>query len=88
MKHTTQQKHPEIHKSWETDKRFYNAHLVKNVLGEWIIDRQWGGKFNLHRNKLLEYCSNYNEGIIQMENISKIRRNHKYSVVKCKSQFQ
>ena len=42
----------EYFKSWETNTRYYEAHLCQDLFGVWIVDKKWGGKFNrLHGNR-------------------------------------
>ena len=78
---STDEKSVEIHRFWETDRRYYSAHLVKDLFGEWIIDKHWGGKFNRHRRFKGELCSSYQDGILKIEKLTKVRKKHKYRVV-------
>jgi hypothetical protein len=81
FKEHTAEKCPEIHRYWETDSRYYSAHLVKDLFGEWILDKHWGGKYNRHRRWKAEYCSCYHDGLKKIEKLNKLRENHKYEAI-------
>jgi hypothetical protein len=68
----------EIHRHWETGTRYYSAHLVKDLFGEWIVDRYWGGRFNNHRRWKAQRCCSYQDGVIKIETLGKIRKKHQY----------
>lgn len=31
---------------WETDSRYYTARLRTDLLGDWVLDCAWGGRYN------------------------------------------
>lgn len=34
---------------WESKRRYYTARLSQDLLGDWVIERAWGGLFNRKR---------------------------------------
>lgn len=31
---------------WETTSRYYAARLCQDLLGDWVLERSWGGLYN------------------------------------------
>lgn len=39
-------KEPGVVMRWETARRYYAAAMYQDLLGDWVVTRVWGGKFN------------------------------------------
>jgi hypothetical protein len=71
----------DIIKYWETDTRYYMAELVKDLLGDWTIYCNWGGKLNRRRGGKPIICSSYDDGLMKLGTLEKKRINRKYKEI-------
>lgn len=67
-----------ILKRWQTDTRYYEMQLVQDLLGDWCIQKYWGGR-QRHNAKTL-YVQNMEEGEKLIEKTHKIRLSHGYAL--------
>ena len=67
-----------ITKFWETESRYYTAELIYDLLCDWTIYCNWGGKYNKRRGGMSINCDSYRDGIIKLKNLDRIRKNRKY----------
>jgi hypothetical protein len=71
------------HYRWEhpLKQRYYQVILAKDLFGEWVITRVWGGIGKATGRITHLPCSTYDEGIILIEKISKTRLARGYETV-------
>ncbi len=65
-------------KRWETESRYYLASLHRDLFGEWVVYRIWGGKHNGRGNSRLDRVDSEEEGCRLLETIAKTRGRHGY----------
>ena len=66
---------------WESKRRYYTARLSQDLLGDWVIERAWGGLFNQMGNTAQDVASSYREAVTAMVRINKERRARRYGIV-------
>ena len=59
---------------WESKRRYYTARLSQDLLGDWVIERAWGGLFNQNGNTTQEVAGSYREAVTAMVRLNKERR--------------
>ena len=58
---------------FETDRRYYEIALEKDLFGEWILTRYWGGKGSSHFGQKSQWVESFDLGLEEAEKIKKIR---------------
>lgn len=71
-----------IRRSWRNpeNQRYYVAMINKDLLGDWFLTRIWGGKQKRGSQKEV-LCSSYEEALVDLRRIEKIRLRHGYEEV-------
>ncbi|WP_295457994.1 WGR domain-containing protein [uncultured Thiodictyon sp.] len=62
----------------ETKNRYYQAHLLQDLFGEWTLVRVWGGLGSHQGAVRTTGVSSYADGLAQVQAIGKRRRQHGY----------
>ena len=62
---------------WETSQRWYEAELVHDLLGDWVVMRRWGGKGSRRYGKKIGLVSNETDGRQAIERIHRLRLRRK-----------
>jgi len=62
---------------WETSQRLYEAELVQDLLGDWVVVRRWGGKGSHRYGQKMGFVSNETEGRQAIERIHRVRLRRK-----------
>ncbi len=68
----------EVFQAWETERKYYRAHLSQDLFGDWIVERTWGSKISRRAGEKPDYCFSYQDGICKLSNIGKRRMRHQY----------
>jgi len=66
---------------WEKSTRYYEAYLHQDLWGDWVLTRVWGrrgSKLGQIRNFP---CASYEEGLAQLSEVEKRRKQHGYRIV-------
>lgn len=63
---------------WESERRYYCALLHQDLLGDWVLDRVWGGKFNRLGGQDTKLAGNYEAGISMLQDVDKVRLARRY----------
>jgi hypothetical protein len=63
---------------WETSTRWYEAHVLSDLFGGWVVVRTWGGKGSRRRGGLIEPVANQEAGVRRVSEICARRRQHGY----------
>ena len=66
---------------WESKRRYYLVVLHQDLLGDYVIDRYWGGLFNQLGGHDTEYVSSLDHGLQVLDEIDKLRVSRKYQMV-------
>lgn len=61
--------------------RYYLVYLTQDLFGEWVIIKSWGGIDKAGGQVISIPCTTYEEAIIQIERIKKIRERRGYALV-------
>ncbi|MEA3275339.1 MAG: WGR domain-containing protein [Pseudomonadota bacterium] len=63
----------------QADKaRYYQAHLVKDLFGEWILVCSWGGLGTARGGYSSTGVASHEEGLRRLEALHSLRRQHGY----------
>lgn len=63
-------------------RRYYRALLYQDLLGDWILLRDWGALDSKLGGMKTELLSSVREGEEKLELIAKRRRQHRYQIAK------
>lgn len=66
---------------WESARRYYAARVTQDLLGDWVIERAWGGLFNDKGNATQEVAGSFNEAVQVLVRINRERRLRRYGIV-------
>lgn len=58
---------------WETAQRWYEAELVRDLLGDWVLMRRWGSKTSRQHGELSHLVAGEAEGKQFIEKIHLVR---------------
>lgn len=67
---------------WETDSRYYVARAYQDLLGDWIVEKAWGGLTNKLGNSKQEIVTSLDAAVSAMTQIRKERSARHYSLVR------
>jgi hypothetical protein len=62
---------------WETARRWCEAELVRDLLGDWVLIRRWGGKASGRHGEKLAVVADERDGLIRLERIHRARARRK-----------
>jgi predicted DNA-binding WGR domain protein len=63
---------------WESERRYYCALLHQDLLGDWVLDRVWGGKFNKLGGQDTRYVRSVKDGMAALDKLDRERRARRY----------
>jgi hypothetical protein len=66
---------------WETDSRYYVARAYQDLLGDWIVEKAWGGLTNKLGNGKQEIVSSFDAAVSALTRIRKERSARHYWLV-------
>lgn len=69
------------HICWETDTRYYHARLGRDLFGQIVVDRCWGGKRNRLGGMATDPFDNEDEARRALQALTKTRERHGYRIV-------
>lgn len=59
---------------WETGSRWYEAMIIRDLLGDWTVLRRWGSRFTGRGGFMVEPVAGYLQACQRMERIDQERR--------------
>ena len=59
---------------WETATRWYEASIIRDLLGDWTVVRRWGGRTNRLNGRLIEVVADYEAACRRLNEIDAERR--------------
>lgn len=59
---------------WESTNRWYEASIICDLLGDWMVIRRWGGLRNRRGGHKIDHFPGYLEACSHMEMIDRRRR--------------
>jgi hypothetical protein len=62
---------------WESATRYFEIHVGKDLLGDLMFEKRWGGKFNRQGNNFKTKVTKQ-EAQAMIADIAETRRKHKY----------
>lgn len=62
---------------WENATRWYEAELIQDLFGDWLLIRRWGGLHSNRHGKNTEHVSDKNSGLALLEKIDAERKARK-----------
>lgn len=62
-------------------RRYYRASVYKDLLGHWVMVRDWGSLDTKLGGTKTELLEDFRDGEEQMERIGKRRESHRYTLV-------
>ena len=66
---------------WETDTRYYAVRIQRDLFGDLILTRYWGGKDSHRGGEKREPCVSEDFAYDRLEKIKKDRQRHGYNLV-------
>lgn len=69
---------------WETVSRWYEVDLMRDLLGDWVVIRRWGGKGSNRHGQKTELVVDEIQGIKAVEVIGQMRVKRGYVPVRQK----
>lgn len=67
---------------WETSSRYYVARAYQDLLGDWIVEKAWGGLHNHLGNGQQEIVSTYEAALQVIGCIHRERKARRYHLVR------
>lgn len=68
-----------ITQSWRTDRRYYQAEIVQDLFGTWVLKRSWGGLGSRRRMSMTQAVESYSHALQLLEQVGKYRQKRGYS---------
>lgn len=65
-----------------TNQRYYLVYVTRDLFGEWVILRSWGGINKAGGQTLTAPCLSYEDALVKIEKIKKIREKRGYRLRK------
>ena len=65
---------------FETDTRYYKLILQRSLFRQWSIIKAFGGKESNLGNVLYEHFENYDDALLRLEKLKKMRLYRKYKL--------
>lgn len=65
-------------RNWLTQTRYYQVMLTQDLLGDWVLVRGWGGRFNDHGRQKTLVVPDFETGVKAINAIAKIRAQRGY----------
>lgn len=69
---------PPLFARWETPDRFYQAWLGQDLLGDWTVLQQWGGKHTGLGSQLVVCVETATEGLQHLTGVARQRERRGY----------
>ena len=66
---------------FETTQRYYEIALEKDLFGDWILTRNWGGKGSFRFGQKIQWVESFEQGRKEAEKIKKTRIKRGYRLV-------
>ena len=66
---------------WETETRYYEAHVHRDLWGQWTVTRVWGGLGTARGGSKETPCRSYADALGKLEEIRRRRGKHGYVAV-------
>ena len=67
------------HLKFETETKYYHAILCRDLFGNWVILRYWGGKSSRLGSSCTDFCESYAEAVKKLQELQKVRRYRGYT---------
>lgn len=71
---------PPVLMRWETPDRFYQAGVELDLLGDWIVLQQWGGKHSGLGSQLVVCVETEAEGLKRLASVARQRERRGYQL--------
>ena len=62
-----------ITRYWKTDRRYYQAEIMQDLFGVWIIKRTWGGLNSRRGGNDTKHANSYDEALQMLHSTAKRR---------------
>lgn len=70
-----------IVKRWETDTRYYLAHLHRDLFDTWVLTTAWGNKRTNLGSMISRPVPSYGAGLTELHKLSLLRAKHGYRLM-------
>lgn len=67
-----------ISQSWRTDRRYYQAEIMQDLFGTWVIKRSWGGLGSRRRTSKTLAARDYDHALKLLKDVVKQRERRQY----------
>jgi predicted DNA-binding WGR domain protein len=70
-----------ITESWQTDQRYYQADIMQDLFGTWLVKRSWGGLGSRRGNSKTTSATDHDHALKLLSEVAKRRQQRGY--VRC-----
>lgn len=63
---------------WRTERRYYQAELMQDLFGTWLVKRSWGGLGSRARQSKTMPAADYDHALTLLEDVGKRRQQRGY----------
>lgn len=71
----------QIYRRWESRHRYYQVRITQDLLGDWVLTQQWGGRNSRLGGEKRDVVADLAEGLAHLTAIAKVRAAHGYAQV-------
>ena len=72
---------PGVFHRWESPDRYYRAGVELDLLGDWAVVQQWGGRHNGMGSHQVVVVATEGEGLARLAAVARTRQRHGYQLV-------
>lgn len=70
---------PNLTQHWQSNNRYYVINAHKDLLGDWVVVRTWGGLFNNRGNRKVSVTYSEADTVALVKQIANKRKHRGYS---------
>lgn len=67
-----------ITECWRTERRYYQADILQDLFGTWLLKRSWGGLGSRRRSSMTHVVTAYEEALQLLDEVAKKRLKRGY----------
>lgn len=70
-----------VTESWQTEQRYYQADIIQDLFGTWLVKRSWGGLGSRRGNSKTHAVTTYEDALQLIKEVSQKRQKRGYICV-------
>lgn len=68
----------QVYRRWESPSRYYQVRITRDLLGDWLLIQQWGGRDSRLGGEKTDVVADLAEGLAHLVAIDKVRAKRGY----------